>query len=136
MSGAVVVRREAEFEPHWRSPRADEIGFRRGFVEGVSATSFMVNVLVLPPGQGCPRHDFGGDVVALVLEGKVEFVADAQSYELEPHDMLLLPAGVVYAYRNVGDGEARFVSIAGRVDEWPAKARYEGLEGEVVVHGR
>jgi hypothetical protein len=49
--------------------------------------------------------------------------------------MLLLPAGVPYEYRNSGLEQASFASIAGRVDEWPAKAHYAGIEGEVVVHG-
>ena len=99
----------------------------------------MVNILVLPPGQGCPKHDFGGDVVVLALEGEVEFAVHdgdrTTAYRLEPNDMLLLPAGVPYEYRNSGPGEASFASIAGRVDEWPARARYAGIEGEVVVHG-
>jgi hypothetical protein len=48
--------------------------------------------------------------------------------------MLFLPAGVRYAYRNSSVGESSFLSIAGRVDEWPATASYEGLEEEIVVH--
>jgi quercetin dioxygenase-like cupin family protein len=137
---AVGVRalRKADFKPHWNSPRADEPGYRRAFIEGVQATNFMVNILVLPPGQGCPRHDFGGDVVALALEGRVEFVVHEErgptAYALEPNDILLLPAGVSYEYRNAGAEQASFASIAGRVDEWPAKAHYAGVEGEVVVH--
>jgi quercetin dioxygenase-like cupin family protein len=137
-TAAVRLLKQADFEPRWNSPRADEPGYGRGFIEGVSATNFMVNILVLPPGQGCPRHDFGGDVVVLALEGSVEFVVDEgprpSAYRLEPNDMLLLPAGVSYEYRNAGTGQASFASIAGRVDEWPAKARYAGVEGEVVVH--
>jgi quercetin dioxygenase-like cupin family protein len=58
----------------------------------------MVNILVLPLGQGCPRHDFGGDVVVLALAGQVEFVVhdggSSTAYTLEPNDMLRLPAGV------------------------------------------
>jgi quercetin dioxygenase-like cupin family protein len=137
-AAAVRVLRQADFKPRWNSPRADEPGYERGFIEGVSATNFMVNILVLPAGQGCPRHDFGGDVVVLALEGLVEFVVheggEPTAYALKPNDMLLLPAGVSYEYRNAGAGQASFASIAGRVDEWPAKARYAGVEGEVVVH--
>jgi quercetin dioxygenase-like cupin family protein len=138
-TAAVRLLKQADFEPRWNSPRADEPGYGRGFIEGVSATNFMVNILVLPPDQGCPRHDFGGDVAVLALEGAVEFVVDEgagpATYRLEPNDMLLLPAGVSYEYRNAGAGQASFASIAGRVDEWPAKARYAGVEGEVTVHG-
>jgi quercetin dioxygenase-like cupin family protein len=135
----VRLLRQADFAPRLNSPRADEPGYGRVFVEGVSATNFMVNILVLPPGQGCPRHDFGGDVVVLALEGEVEFVVHGgdspTAHRLGPNDMLLLPAGVAYEYRNTGRGQASFASVAGRVDEWPARARYDGIEGEVVVHG-
>ena len=135
----VRVVRQADFEPRWNSPRADEPGYGRAFIEGVGATNFMVNILVLPLGQGCPRHDFGGDVVVLALAGQVEFVVhdggNSTAYTLEPNDMLLLPAGVPYEYRNSGLEQASFASIAGRVEEWPAKAHYAGIEGEVVVHG-
>jgi mannose-6-phosphate isomerase-like protein (cupin superfamily) len=99
----------------------------------------MVNILVLPVGQGCPRHDYGGDVIALALEGRVEFAvheeAERTTYLLEPNDMLLLPAGVSYEYRNAGPTQASFASIAGRVDEWPAKARYAGVDQSIVVLG-
>jgi quercetin dioxygenase-like cupin family protein len=135
----VRVLREADFKPRSNSPRADEPGYGRVFIEGVSARNFMVNILVLPLGQGCPRHDFGGDVVVLVLEGQVEFIVHdgdtPTAYTLEPNDLLLLPAGVPYEYRNSGPEQASFASIAGRVDEWPAKAHYAGIEGEMVVHG-
>lgn len=135
---AVRVLKQVDFLPHWNSPRADEPGYRRAFIEGVSGTNFMVNILVLPVGQGCPRHDFGGDVVVLALEGQVEFAVydrdEATVYALEANDMLLLSAGVSYEYRNTGFNQASFASIAGRVDEWPARAHYAGLEGEVVVH--
>ena len=33
----VRLRKHADFEPRWNSPRADEPGYRRGFVEGLSA---------------------------------------------------------------------------------------------------
>ncbi len=135
----VRLLRQADFEPHWNSPRADEPGYGRAFIQGVSARNFMVNILVLPPGQGCPEHDYGGDVIVLALRGRVEFVvhsgSEASAYELGDNDMLFLPAGTRYEYRNTGQEEAAFASIAGRVDEWPAKARYAGIAGDVVVHG-
>ncbi len=72
------------------------------------------------------------------LSGEVEFRVQEregeQRYLLEPPDLLYLPPGVTYEYRNVGMEQATFLSIAGRVDEWPARARYEGVEGEVTVH--
>jgi quercetin dioxygenase-like cupin family protein len=135
---AVRVLRQADFRTRWDSPRADEPGYGRGFIEGVKARNFMANVLVLPVGQGCPKHEFDGDVIVVALSGAVEFVVfehgTPATHRLEPDDMLFLPAGVPYEYRNAGTEQASFLSVAGRVDEWPAKARYDGVDGDVVVH--
>ena len=136
---AVRVVRQADFEPRWNSPRADEPGFGRAFIEGVSATNFMVNILVLPPGQGCPRHDFGGDVVVLALAGQVEFVVhdggSSTAYTLEPNDMLLLPAGRSVRVPELG---ARAGVVRQHRRACRRMARQSALRrdrGEVVVHG-
>ena len=71
----------------------------------------------------------------LTSKWPARLMGSSTAYTLEPNDMLLLPAGVPYEYRNSGLEQASFASIAGRVDEWPAKAHYAGIEGEVVVHG-
>jgi uncharacterized RmlC-like cupin family protein len=130
--------KQADFQQTWGSPRADEPGFRRAFTEGVRALNFMANILTLPRGQGAPAHVYGGDVIVVPLTGSVEFEVGAADervlYTVEPTDMLFLPAGVRYSYRNSSAGESSFLSIAGRVDEWPAKASYDGLEEEIVVH--
>jgi hypothetical protein len=38
--------------------------------------------------------------------------------------MLFIPAGAVYGYTNVGRGEVRFITIIGKVDEWPTSGKY------------
>jgi uncharacterized RmlC-like cupin family protein len=130
--------KQADFQQTWGSPRAEEPGFRRAFTEGVRGLNFMANILTLPVGQGAPAHVYGGDVIVVALTGSVEFVVGSGDervrYIVEPTDMLFLPAGLRYEYRNASAGESSFLSIAGRVDEWPATASYEGLEEDIVVH--
>jgi len=133
-----VVLKRRDFRPRWNSPRADTPGYARAIIDGLKGVNFAANILVLPFGHGSPKHDFGGEVVVVSLTGEVEFRVQEregeQRYLLEPPDLLYLPPGVTYEYRNVGMEQATFLSIAGRVDEWPARARYEGVEGEVTVH--
>jgi hypothetical protein len=39
-------------------------------------------------------------------------------------DMLFIPAGAVYGYTNVGRGDVRFITIIGKVKEWPSSGNY------------
>ncbi len=133
-----VVLKRHDFRPRWNSPRADTPGYGRAIIDGLKGVNFAANILVLPFGQGCPKHDFAGEVVVVSLSGEVEFRVHGsggeQRFLLEPPDLLYIPPRVTYEYRNAGMGQATFLSIAGRVDEWPATARYEGVEGDVTVH--
>ena len=43
--------------------------------------------------------------------------------------MLYFPPGTPYSFSNVGDGMARFIDVAGRVDDWPPRMLYaDGTE--------
>lgn len=127
-----LARRDQQ--PRWTNPRADEPGFGRAFVPGLAGVNCAANMIVLPFGQGCPRHDFGGEVIIHVLEGEIEYVVDGQTIVLEPQDYLYIPPRTFYSYRNVAPGVSRMLSIIGRVDEWPASSSFEGVDGKVVTH--
>lgn len=116
---------------HW-GPRSHEPGYGRVLLEGASATNFAVNVVVVPVGQGCPRHDFGGDAIVYGLEGAVEFDFGDERLVLRRHDVLTIPPNTFYAYRNAGLRQATMLSAIGRVDQWPASSRYDGLDGVVI----
>jgi quercetin dioxygenase-like cupin family protein len=111
-------------------PDGDVEGTRRGVANGVAATSTMVNVLEMPPGQTSPMRRFTGDHVVFQLAGTVEWEVDGSIYRLDPGDMLYFPPGLRYAYTNVGDVVARFIDVAGRVDDWPPSMLYD--DGPVV----
>ncbi len=59
-----------EQSPRWNNPRADEPGYGRGFIPGAAGTNFAANQLLLPVGQGCPPHTFGGEVIIYGLSGR------------------------------------------------------------------
>ena len=106
-------------------PDGEVEGTRRGVANGVAATSTMVNVLEMPPGQTSPMRRFTGDHTVFQLAGSVEWDVDGSVYRLEPGDMLYFPPGLRYAYTNVGDELARFIDVAGRVDDWPPSMLYD-----------
>ena len=120
--------------PRFTNPRADEDGYRRAFVPGVAGTSFGANQLVLPTGQGCPTHTFTGEVIIYMLAGSIRYVIADSAIDLAPGDYLFIPASTPYSYHNTSDGESRMLSIIGRVDDWPARSTFEGVQGELTIH--
>ncbi len=51
--------------------------------------------------------------VIYVVDGRVEQWVDRETRELGPGDMAFIPAGVVHASYNVGDGVAKILAIFG-----------------------
>ena len=70
--------------------------------------------VTLSPGKG---HDFhkhpDQEEVILVIAGKVEQWVDREKRILGPGDSAYIPADVVHASFNVGDGEAKVAAILG-----------------------
>jgi quercetin dioxygenase-like cupin family protein len=70
--------------------------------------------VTLAPGKG---HDFHKhpeqEEVILILAGEVEQWVDRDKRVLNPGDSAFVPAGVVHASFNVGEGDAKIVAILG-----------------------
>jgi quercetin dioxygenase-like cupin family protein len=110
-------------------PGGDVEGTRRAVANGIATTSTMVNRLEMPPSQSSPPRRFTGDHTVYQLEGTVEWDVDGTVYRLAPGDILFFPPGLSYSYSNVGDEIARFIDVAGRVDDWPPRMLYaDGTE--------
>jgi len=106
-------------------PGGEVEGTRRGVANGIATGCTMVNVLEMPPGQSSPRRRFTGDHVVVQLAGVVVWELDGVEHRLEPGDMLFFPPGTAYSFANPGDTTARFIDVAGRVDDWPPRMLYE-----------
>ena len=78
------------------------------------ARDLTVIQVTLSPGKG---HDFhhhpDQEEVIYVVAGRVEQWVDREKRVLGPGDSAFLPAGMVHASFNVGDGEAQIVAILG-----------------------
>lgn len=117
--------RSKDMRLHWKElPKSDVFGHHRGLYDRIEGTSFRAGILVLPFGQTSPPHDYNGEHIIFQLEGDVEFNFEHASFLLTPCDMLFIPAGAVYGYKNVGRGDVRFVTIIGKVKEWPTSGKY------------
>ena len=107
-------------------PGGNVEGTRRAVANGIAATSVMVNVLEMPPGQGSPPRQFTGDHTIFHIAGVIEWDVEGTIYRLDAlGDILFFPPDTSYSYANPGDEVARFIDIAGRVDDGPPRMKYE-----------
>jgi quercetin dioxygenase-like cupin family protein len=114
-------------------PGGDLDGTRRGVANGIATTSTMVNVLEMPPGQSSPKRQFTGDHVIYQLAGSVEWDVEGVIYRLTTGDILYFAPNTTYSFANVGTDLARFIDVAGKVDEWPPRMKYD--DGTIVSSG-
>jgi quercetin dioxygenase-like cupin family protein len=117
--------RSRDMRLHWgKLPKSDQFGHHRGLYDRLEGTNFRAGIVVLPFGQTSPPHDYNGEHIIFALEGEVEFSFERVQHRLGANDMLFIPAGAVYGYANVGRGDVRFITIIGRVQEWPTSGNY------------
>jgi quercetin dioxygenase-like cupin family protein len=109
MSGKFVIASETK-------PEVLDWG-RLGWLSNPPATGakhLTVIDVTLSPGKG---HDFhkhpDQEEVILVIAGRVEQWVDREKRILGPGDSAYIPADVVHASFNVGDGEAKVAAILG-----------------------
>jgi quercetin dioxygenase-like cupin family protein len=104
--------------------RSNEAGFHRSFSESVEGRNFRAHVIVVPEGQASPPHVANCEHIMFQLEGSIAFEFEGARYVTEQYDTLFIPPNIAYGYRNVGSGDALFLSIVGRYDEWPARGTF------------
>lgn len=122
--GAFMVASSDLAEIQWDLPLAATAGHMRAIARGVRGASCSVGIGVLPVGQRSPVHSSSAEHLLLGLDGLIVFRVGEDEFELGPMDLLFIPAGPQYEYRNAGFTQASFVDVLGRVDEWPPSATY------------
>lgn len=75
---------------------------------GLSASAFIVDVA---EGTGPKRHQHPYDEIFVIVSGRVRLEAGGEIVDATPEDVLVVPAGVPHAFRNLGPGRAQLVNI-------------------------
>lgn len=105
----------------------------------IEAEHFHLNLVRCEPGRGAPLHVHLTQELFLALDGRWQVFwgpAGERHVELGPRDAVAIAPGVSRGFRNVGDGPAFLIGIAGGRDpgeiDWPepvrALARAAGVE--------
>jgi mannose-6-phosphate isomerase-like protein (cupin superfamily) len=75
---------------------------------GIGISMFIVRT---PPGIAVELHTHPYSETFLLLEGCGRWTAGDEVVELEPNQMLVVPADTPHGFRNVGDGQLLVVSV-------------------------
>ena len=67
----------------------------------VGISMYFVNA---PPGRGPVRHRHPYDKVVIIRNGRARWTVDGQDHELGPGDILVVKAGEIHSFVNIGDG--------------------------------
>jgi quercetin dioxygenase-like cupin family protein len=77
----------------------------------LGASDVMVNVADVDPGPGPSWHIHEFDQFYYVLEGRLSVDIVNKSYDVGPHELIVIPAGVPHRNSNRGDSRERHVTI-------------------------
>ena len=76
---------------------------------GVDAT---VGYVEIHPGESNPLHVHANcSEILVLLEGQISHVVADEVVELEPHDLLVVPAGTPHRAENVGSSTAKMIVV-------------------------
>ncbi len=73
------------------------------------ARGFSCENFVDPPGREWNDFIHDTDELVTVLEGRLRFLIDGETYELQPGDELLIPKGLLHSVHNIHRGTTRWL---------------------------
>lgn len=129
---------DGEETVRWRTNRLFDSAFP--FSSGVETESTTGVFVEVDPGNACERHTHDVEEVVLVHRGTLEFTVGDEVTIQTAGEMNVVPADVLHAFRNVGDGPAGVLALMPtreatttfeRVVQ-PVGARVMGPDGPIV----
>ena len=99
----------------WTLPLAEQWGYNRGSGPLIAPPGLRGHTVRMPMAQSTPWHHVPRDLYFMVLQGEIEFGAGGKVWTLLPYDLLLVPAGTPYRYRNNKLAETVFYSMGGKL---------------------
>ena len=72
---------------------------------------FAMRRFTMKPGGGMPRHTNAVEHEQYVLQGRARIGIGDEVYEVQPGDVVFIPAGVPHWYENIGDEDFVFLCL-------------------------
>ncbi len=117
MSAEHSVRAAAEFERH-EVPAAP--GTERQVLIGPDqAPNFALRRFIMQPGGGMPRHSNDVEHEQYVLRGRARVTIADVVHEVQPNDVVFIPAGVPHSYEVIGDEAFEFLCAVPNLPDQP-----------------
>lgn len=94
-----------------RKVEAGEGTVRQVLIGPDEAPNFALRRFVMEPGGGMPRHTNLVEHEQYVLRGRATIGIADEVVQVEPGDVVFIPAGVPHWYRAEGDGPFEFLCV-------------------------
>ncbi len=75
------------------------------------APNFLMRRFTIRPGGGMPRHTNRVEHEQYVLQGRARIGIGDRVYQVQPGDVVFIPAGVPHWYENIGDEDFVFLCL-------------------------
>ncbi|NPA92160.1 MAG: cupin domain-containing protein [Chloroflexi bacterium] len=72
---------------------------------------FAMRRITMKPGGGMPKHTNTVEHEQYVLQGRGQVAIGDEVYEVQPGDVMFIPAGVPHWYRNIGEEDFVFLCL-------------------------
>jgi mannose-6-phosphate isomerase-like protein (cupin superfamily) len=103
-------------------PLATQFDGVQQWVAGAHATNASTGIIRMAPGHVVPTpYAYSTEHMLVHFSGALRVFIEGETYDLEPHDILFIPAFMDYGRENPADEWNEYLSINLRYDEWPGR---------------
>lgn len=106
----VIIKRKAEYE-HFEKEHAEGFHYHRIFTQSINQSTVDIVILELAPNAQRPLVETEAFEYKYVLEGKVEYQFNEDTYVLEEGDSMLFDGRIAHTPKNLGKKTARMLVV-------------------------
>lgn len=106
----VIIKRKAEYE-HFEKEHAEGFHYHRIFTQSIHQSTVDIVILELAPNAQRPLVETEAFEYKYMLEGKVEYQFNEETYVLEEGDSMLFDGRIAHTPKNLGKKTARMLVV-------------------------
>ncbi|WP_158797611.1 helix-turn-helix domain-containing protein [Pedobacter sp. L105] len=106
----VIIKRKAEYD-HFEKEHAEGFHYQRIFTQSITHSTVDIVILELEPNALRPLVETEAYEYKYVLEGKIEYQFNEESYVLNEGDSMLFDGRIAHTPKNLGKKTARMLVV-------------------------